>query len=280
MVTRRAQVHDRCRGRLGGTRRELQPERPAGFGRPLHEKTYPTNREFFGSEWKPGVDSDPRLHILHARGLGENIAGYYSSADEYSQQVNQYSNEREMFYISARFRQRQAEYALLRRHAGARVPAHDPLEQRPERGLVGQRGHVGAGQRPERLRRRRPRPRLRRSSPTRSSRPGPIPRGRQHRALRRVLPVHALLPRPLRRGPDQGGRGLAEERHRRLQRRARKGGPARALRRHLRRLGHRQLPGRARGRPERAVRVQEDRPVPHGYLGGVSPLSRPRARRR
>jgi hypothetical protein len=65
------------------------------------EKTYPTNREFFGSEWKPGVDSDPRLHILHARDMGETVAGYYSSADEYSQKVNPYSNEREMFYISA-----------------------------------------------------------------------------------------------------------------------------------------------------------------------------------
>jgi len=63
--------------------------------------TYKTNREFFGSEWNPGVDSDPRLHILHARNMGDNVAGYYSSADEYSQQVNPYSNEREMFYISA-----------------------------------------------------------------------------------------------------------------------------------------------------------------------------------
>ncbi len=67
----------------------------------FEEKTYPTNREFFGSEWTPGVDNDVRLHILHARGLGENVAGYYSSADEYSRLVNEYSNEREMFYISA-----------------------------------------------------------------------------------------------------------------------------------------------------------------------------------
>ena len=65
------------------------------------EETYPTNREFFGSEANPGVDSDPRLHILHARGMGDNVAGYYSSADEYSQRVNPYSNEREMFYVSA-----------------------------------------------------------------------------------------------------------------------------------------------------------------------------------
>lgn len=69
--------------------------------RRFEEKTYPINREFFGSEWTPGVDNDVHLHILHARGLGENVAGYYSSADEYSRLVNEYSNEREMFYISA-----------------------------------------------------------------------------------------------------------------------------------------------------------------------------------
>jgi immune inhibitor A len=63
--------------------------------------TYPTNREFFGSEWTPGVDNDVHLNVLHALGLGENIAGYYSSADEFSRVVNPYSNEREMFYVSA-----------------------------------------------------------------------------------------------------------------------------------------------------------------------------------
>jgi immune inhibitor A len=64
-------------------------------------QTYPTNREFFGSELSPGVDNDPRLHILHTRGMGKTVAGYYSSADEYSHLVNPYSNEKEMFYISA-----------------------------------------------------------------------------------------------------------------------------------------------------------------------------------
>ncbi len=64
--------------------------------------TYPTTRAFFGSEWSPGVDADPRLHVLHSSGrrMGTSVAGYYSSADEYSQLANPYSNEREMFYIS------------------------------------------------------------------------------------------------------------------------------------------------------------------------------------
>lgn len=67
----------------------------------FESQTYPTNREFFGSEWTPGVDNDPHIHILQASGLGSSVAGYYSSADEYSKLVNSYSNEREMFYISS-----------------------------------------------------------------------------------------------------------------------------------------------------------------------------------
>ena len=64
-------------------------------------KTYPTNREFFGSEWTPGVDNDVHLNVLHALGLGDGVAGYYSSADEFSRLVNPYSNQREMFFVSA-----------------------------------------------------------------------------------------------------------------------------------------------------------------------------------
>jgi|YNPBryunderm2012_1023409.scaffolds.fasta_scaffold08098_2 hypothetical protein len=63
-------------------------------------KTYPTNRAFFGSEWSPGVDNDPRLHILHARNLGDTVAGYYSSADEFVPAVREDSNAMEMFYIN------------------------------------------------------------------------------------------------------------------------------------------------------------------------------------
>jgi immune inhibitor A len=62
--------------------------------------SYPLAVAFFGSEWNPGVDNDPRLHILHAYGLGSGIAGYYSSADQYSRLAREFSNEKEMFYIS------------------------------------------------------------------------------------------------------------------------------------------------------------------------------------
>ncbi len=66
----------------------------------FERETYPTNRMFFGTEWTPGVDNDPHLTILHARGLGEHVAGYYSAADEVSRLAQPYSNEREMFYIN------------------------------------------------------------------------------------------------------------------------------------------------------------------------------------
>ena len=67
----------------------------------FENKTYPTDREFFGSEQSPGVDSDVHLSQLISDKLGQNVAGYYSSMDEYSHLVNRYSNEMEMFYIDA-----------------------------------------------------------------------------------------------------------------------------------------------------------------------------------
>ncbi len=67
----------------------------------FENKIYPTDRAFFGSEWSPGVDNDPHIYILYASGIGEEIAGYFSSADEYPPQVNRYSNGHEMFMINA-----------------------------------------------------------------------------------------------------------------------------------------------------------------------------------
>lgn len=66
----------------------------------FENKIYPTNREFFGSEWTPGVDGDPHIYILYTSGLGSSVAGYFYSPDEYNPLVRQYSNAHEMFYIS------------------------------------------------------------------------------------------------------------------------------------------------------------------------------------
>ena len=65
------------------------------------QEIYPTNRAFFGSEWNPGVDDDPRLYILYLKDIGDSVAGYYSSADELHPDAHPYSNAHEMFMISA-----------------------------------------------------------------------------------------------------------------------------------------------------------------------------------
>lgn len=67
----------------------------------FEDNIYPTNREFFGSEWFPGVDEDPHLYVIYARGLGFNLAGYYNSTDEYHPDVHEFSNAHETFMLSA-----------------------------------------------------------------------------------------------------------------------------------------------------------------------------------
>ncbi|MGD2142999.1 MAG: immune inhibitor A [Anaerolineae bacterium] len=62
--------------------------------------TYPRLRDAFGSEWSPGVDNDPRIHVLHATGLGKHVLGYTSAIDEYRKDVHPQSNEAEMITVN------------------------------------------------------------------------------------------------------------------------------------------------------------------------------------
>jgi immune inhibitor A len=66
----------------------------------FEKEIYPINRDFFGSEWSPGIDGDVHLYILYARNLGSNIAGYFSSVDEMAITIDPTSNMHEMFYLS------------------------------------------------------------------------------------------------------------------------------------------------------------------------------------
>ena len=65
--------------------------------REFDEKILPRNRELFGTEWSPGIDCDPRLHVLNTSNTG--AGGYFSSVDQYTTLVRSDSNEKEMFYI-------------------------------------------------------------------------------------------------------------------------------------------------------------------------------------
>ena len=67
----------------------------------FENKIYPTDRNFFGSEWSPGIDGDPHIYVLYAENLGYSIAGYFSTSDEMHPLAHEYSNAAEMFYLSA-----------------------------------------------------------------------------------------------------------------------------------------------------------------------------------
>jgi immune inhibitor A len=66
-------------------------------------KIYPTDRQFFGSEWTPGVDNDPHIYVLYVRGVGQSVGGYFSSQDEYNPnpKIYPYSNGHELFIFNS-----------------------------------------------------------------------------------------------------------------------------------------------------------------------------------
>lgn len=66
--------------------------------RQFNDTIYDRNRDVFGTENAPGVDGDPRLTILNARIAG--AGGYFGSRDTMPKSANNFSNEREMFYIN------------------------------------------------------------------------------------------------------------------------------------------------------------------------------------
>lgn len=65
----------------------------------FENKIYPTDREFFGSEWIPGVDGDPHIYVVYATSIGHNIAGYFNSSDSFNPLVKEYSNGHETYVL-------------------------------------------------------------------------------------------------------------------------------------------------------------------------------------
>lgn len=63
------------------------------------KKIYPKTTATFGSEWKPGIDGDPRITLLLLSGM-EDCDGYFYPADEYTEVNYPQSNQREMLYLS------------------------------------------------------------------------------------------------------------------------------------------------------------------------------------
>jgi immune inhibitor A len=66
----------------------------------FENKIYPTDREFFGSEFIPGIDNDPHIFVLYASDLGTNVGGYFNSYDSFSPDIKDYSNAHETYVLS------------------------------------------------------------------------------------------------------------------------------------------------------------------------------------
>jgi len=64
-------------------------------------KIYPTLRSVFGSEWRPGIDSDERISILIHPMIGD-ATGYFNASDERPKSEVSTSNAREMIYLGAK----------------------------------------------------------------------------------------------------------------------------------------------------------------------------------
>lgn len=80
---------------------DYDPQDLEDLARTFEEDIIPTDREFFGSEWNPGVDNDPHIYVLYTTGVGFQTAGYFSSSDEIHPDAQQYSNAAEMFVFNA-----------------------------------------------------------------------------------------------------------------------------------------------------------------------------------
>ena len=83
----------------------VQTDRPTSestletIGSDFETLVYPTVTQAFGHEWTPGVDSDPRMTILHVDLQG--AGGYFSGSDEFPASVVPLSNQREMLILDA-----------------------------------------------------------------------------------------------------------------------------------------------------------------------------------
>lgn len=111
---------------------EFNPAEAKALVDRFESEMLPTVKKFFGDEWNPGFDRDPRLFILFARGLGSSVLGYFSSVDSFSRLAHKYSNEREMFYINASLTELgnpHLAYTLIHEFQHMVHWAHDPNEE-------------------------------------------------------------------------------------------------------------------------------------------------------
>ncbi|MBF0410625.1 MAG: hypothetical protein HQM10_24995 [Candidatus Riflebacteria bacterium] len=72
------------------------------------EYIYPTTTSYFGKEWNPGIDGDPKICLFFldirdgfdpSKSQLNYTSGYFFAGDEYSKEKEPMSNQREMLYL-------------------------------------------------------------------------------------------------------------------------------------------------------------------------------------
>lgn len=69
-------------------------------GQFFEDNIWPTDNAIFGTEWNPGIDGDPRLHIVNQEFIEPGIMGAFNPEDECPRSICVHSNQREIIYIS------------------------------------------------------------------------------------------------------------------------------------------------------------------------------------
>ena len=64
------------------------------------QELYPQTTRSFGTEWNPGIDGDPRFHILHLAYADGDELGYFDSINQYSRAIFNESNETELIHLN------------------------------------------------------------------------------------------------------------------------------------------------------------------------------------
>lgn len=63
---------------------------------------YPKITEFYGSEWNPGIDKDPKVYFVFHE-MSNNTAGYFREKDQYDRLQVPTSNQKEVVFLNAEY---------------------------------------------------------------------------------------------------------------------------------------------------------------------------------
>jgi len=79
---------------------ELPKDKLRAFVEAFDARVYEQARALWGSEPKPGIDNDPRIHVLFSANINPSVSAYFTSQHTYAASIVPDSNEHEMIIIN------------------------------------------------------------------------------------------------------------------------------------------------------------------------------------